>query len=90
MNNVYIDESGINKSSGHTTVACVMVVANQSIDHIVLKIEKDLTIQNLHWKDMSWNVREKVIKKIVTLPLKARVVITNNPSNIARDMPKYI
>lgn len=86
----YIDESGVNKVDGHSTVACVLTTSDLEIENKVRKIEENLSIENLHWKDMSWKVREKAIDKIVDLEIFANVLILENPNNVPRYMSEYI
>ena len=43
----YVDESGVNKVDGHSTVACVLTTSDLEIENKVRQIEKGLNIENL-------------------------------------------
>ena len=90
MKNIYIDESGISKGDGYSTIACIVIVSDTDLTEKIKKIEKDNNIEVLHWKEMSWRVRDKVIRDIVKLPIKARVFVCKNPSNIPKYMKDYL
>ncbi len=86
----YVDESGVNKVDGHSTVACVLTTNDLEIESKVKQIEKYLNIENLHWKDMSWKVRGKAIDKIIDLDIFANVLVLENPNNVPKYMSEYI
>lgn len=74
---IYIDESGQNFKIGHSTYAFVYVEVQDDLDieKQMEKIELDLKIGKAHWRDMSWQVREKFADKIANLNFTATVIV---------------
>jgi hypothetical protein len=83
MKIIYIDESGISNISKHSTFAFVMVYVSdvKNVEEKILEIEKSLHIENAHWRDMSWKIRESFSKKINTLDFNTHIVVHTNPIN---------
>ena len=63
---VYIDESNILSSTGHSVYTGVYITYSKKDDIAgkVIQIEKDLKILYTHWVDMTWKIRLKFAEKI--------------------------
>lgn len=80
---VFIDESGIHKQDGHSTVAVVYVEIENGdkFQKDFEKIMNDLRIRFFHWTDERWLMREKFLSKIMNLDFRVKVAVFKNPIN---------
>lgn len=78
---VYIDESNISASDGHSVYACIFIVyiKKELITNQLINIESDLKISYLHWVDMPWKLRIKFSEKIKNLNFICNFALYNNP-----------
>lgn len=78
---VFVDESGIHKYLDHSVFALVYVVTKdrEALEHLVLEIEQACGIDDFHWADHGWKVREKFLRKISRLPFSVKIAIFQNP-----------
>jgi hypothetical protein len=85
---IYIDESGIHKTSEHSSFAFIYVFINDKniIQEKIIEIEKSLNINYFHWSDFStkhgWEIRTKFIKQVSKLPFRFKYFIIKNPINL--------
>ncbi len=81
MSYIFLDESGIHKQDGVSTIALVYIsVATISkIEQAVLNIEAKLKIQAFHWSHSSWEVRRKFAESISKENFSIQVALLNNP-----------
>ncbi len=81
MSYIFIDESGVHKQDGVSTIALVYIsVADISkIDQAVLNIEKKLKIQAFHWSHSSWEVRKKFTKEVSLEKFSIKIALIKNP-----------
>ncbi|MBI2436633.1 MAG: DUF3800 domain-containing protein [Candidatus Magasanikbacteria bacterium] len=82
--NVYIDESGIHKSSGVSVVSFVYIDHdNQKLKEMIEQTEKFIGIKKFRWSDFGskrgWTVRESFIRKIYPLNFTFKIVLFTNP-----------
>ncbi len=93
---VFIDESGIHKAVGHSTIALVYleVLTETDFDEYIKGIEKDLGIREFHWADYGskrgWMIRKKFVEKISKLDFHFKVAILNNPINMSLKMENIL
>jgi len=85
---VFIDESGIHKQEGHSTVAVVYVeVVNREIfDKEFSDALQQLKIKEFHWADQGWKVRLKFFEKVNGLEFFFKVAVFKNPAHPAKMM----
>jgi hypothetical protein len=89
---VFIDESGIDKSSGHTSVVFVYLevkdldIFNKQVEDI----EKRIGINYFHWADERWVNRKKFLNKLLKLDFTFKSCKIINPSNISQKFETVI
>ncbi|MEK7504379.1 MAG: DUF3800 domain-containing protein [Patescibacteria group bacterium] len=85
---VFIDESGIHKQEGHSTVAVVYVEIFNLLkfQEQFEEILKRLRIKEFHWADHGWKVRKKFFEAIASLDYLFKVAIFENPTNQVKMM----
>ncbi|MDP3996876.1 MAG: DUF3800 domain-containing protein [bacterium] len=78
---VFIDESGIHKPIDHSVFALVYIAVKdkEKFEQAVVEIEEKLNIDDFHWSEHSWTVREKFFTAIAKLPFTAKIAIFRNP-----------
>lgn len=78
---IFIDESGIHKQTDHSTFALVYVAVDDgdALEGNIADIEKSLRLDDFHWTEHSWNVREKFIRSIRPLAFSVKIAIFKNP-----------
>lgn len=81
---IFLDESGIHKNNGITSIALVFVMSNdlETLNSGVLEAENKLRIKYFHWADHNWNFKEKFLRKIIKLPFTLKVLIFKNPFSL--------
>lgn len=81
MSYIFIDESGVHKQDGVSTIALVYisVVNILKIDQAVLSIEQKLDIETFHWSHSTWGVRKKFTKEISKEKFSAKIALIKNP-----------
>lgn len=93
---VFIDESGIHKATGHSTIAlvCVKIVVNKTLEEKILQIENDLKIKAFHWSEFAsrrgWGIREKFIRKVINIDFALKVSVIKNPINFSKYFPTAV
>jgi|SRR3989344_6182039 len=81
MSYIFIDESGVHKETGKSSIA-LAYVAFENLDETqkrILKIEKEIGIHHFHWSHSSWVVRNKFIKNIIKCNFFAKIALISNP-----------
>jgi hypothetical protein len=78
---VYIDESNISSSVGHSTYASIfiMYMKKEFISNEINNIENILKISYIHWVDMPWKLRVKFAERIKNIDFVSNVSLYNNP-----------
>lgn len=78
---VFIDESGIQKSSGYTVIVAVSIDPKDLsvVDQGVLDAEQNLRIQDFHWSKSGWKVRQGFMVAISKLNFTLNHVVIKNP-----------
>lgn len=78
---IFVDESGIHKDSEHSTFCLVYVAIRdqEAIERGVREIEAQYHIEDFHWSDHSWVVREKFFRAIMRLPFSVKIAVFKNP-----------
>lgn len=78
---IFIDESGIHKETGKSSVALVYVLTDdvKLLEDAIIAAEKLLRIKNFHWADCSWKIRSNFFKQILKEDFFVRVSIMQNP-----------
>src|SRR3989338_7969363 len=81
---IFIDESGVHQQDKKSVIALVYVAVQDlvTLGNAVLKIEKELGINNFHWSHSAWPVRNKFVEKIVSQNFSAKVALIKNPFNL--------
>ena len=81
---IFIDESGTGSKIGHATIAVVYLeIINQAkFDKSYNKILNELRLDNFHWAEHGWKVRQRFINKILSLDFIYKVALFENPINI--------
>ena len=82
---IYVDESGIHKTEGHSCFALVYVMTEQKelLEKAIVEIEQRLRISLFHWTDLPWKLRASFIQEIAVLPFSVKVALFQNPINQA-------
>ena len=64
---IFIDESGVHKKDGKSSVALVYVMVKdiEDIESAILKAEKELRITFFHWPRHIWKIRFNFIQALV-------------------------
>lgn len=80
---VYIDESGIHKQIGHSSVAVVYVEIfnKEKFESKFTEILEKIDINEFHWADQGWKVKIKFVEKVLDLDFTFKVAIFTNPAN---------
>lgn len=80
---IFIDESGIHKRVGHSTMAVVYVeIRNlENFQNDFFQILKDLKLEEFHWAEQGWKVRRKFFEKAFNLEFLFKVAVFENPVN---------
>lgn len=80
---IFIDESGIHKETGKSSVALVYVMTEDVnlLEEAVTEAEKTLRIKNFHWTDCSWKIRTEFFRRLMKENFFVRVSIIQNPFN---------
>lgn len=82
---IFIDESGIEKSIGHSVFVLVYVCVEniEKLEKAIEEIEKNLKIERFHWADFGsnygWKIRENFIKKVSFLSFNFKFAVIDNP-----------
>ncbi len=78
---IFIDESGIHKQIGRSTIVLVYVeIEDQGLlEEKILEIESVLGINGFHWSESVWRVKKKFLDFVLKLDFKVKVAILVNP-----------
>lgn len=89
---IFIDESGIHKVEGYSTVVLVYVETQnlEKLEQGIRKIEKDLRIYSFHWADERWLIRGKFLQRIGRLKFSFKVAILQNPIRIDKEIENIL
>lgn len=80
---VYIDESNISVSIGHSVYCATFVIYTNKdkLSEEIISIEHNLKIKYLHWVNMPWKLRERFAEKIKNFNFLCKYVLYKNPIN---------
>jgi hypothetical protein len=78
---IFIDESGIDKQDGKSSIALVYLEVNSlySLQNSVIETEKELKIKYFHWAYSKWEIRKEFIDKICKNEFSIKVAFIKNP-----------
>lgn len=80
---IFIDESGIHRRDGKSSVALVYVVVNnlENLEHSIERTEQSLKISSFHWPRHIWKIRNKFLIALLKENFEVKVSIIDNPFN---------
>jgi hypothetical protein len=89
---IFIDESGINKQTDHSSFVLVYVTVNNyaEISRKIEAIEKSLDISSFHWSEAALPIKQKFAKEAVCLDFEVKIAIVKNPINPAIEMERIL
>lgn len=78
---IFIDESGIDKQDGKSSIALVYLEVNRldSLQNAVIEIEKKLKIKYFHWAYSKWEIRQEFINEICKNEFFIKIALIKNP-----------
>lgn len=78
---VFIDESGIHKQEGKSSVALVCVAADnaEKLNKLILETETKLRISSFHWTHHTWKIRFDFMRQLAKSEFEVRAAIIDNP-----------
>lgn len=78
---VFIDESGIHKTVGKSSIALVYVLTAHlgATEKVVVDTERELRIRPFHWAHSAWPVREKFVRAVASCDMTIKVAFITNP-----------
>jgi len=78
---VFVDESGIQKQTGHSAFALVFVSVknDERLNAEVATIENEIGCGAFHWAETKWKHREAFLERILSLEWDAKIGIIGNP-----------
>ena len=78
---IFLDESGIHKKEGKSSVALIYISASNMdlVQNAVIDIEKKLDIEYFHWAKDVWSIRKKFIDYICQYDFLIKVALIRNP-----------
>ena len=81
MLNIFIDESGVHKKDGVSTIALIYVCVNDlpAFDQAIINAERKLGIESFHWSHSTWEMRRKFVIAFNRLDFFLKVAILKNP-----------
>ncbi len=84
MYDIFIDESGIHRTSGHSCLALAYVMAEdvEYLAHKIIEIERKLGIAAAHWSQDRWEVRAGFLGALAPLPFTVKIAVVHNPVNV--------
>lgn len=87
---IFIDESGIQKGSGHSVVSFVYLCLSNAkeVEDAILSIEEKIGIRHFHWSDFGsdkgWKIRETFLIAASKLNFTFKISLVKNPINYSR------
>ncbi|MEI6304975.1 MAG: DUF3800 domain-containing protein [Candidatus Taylorbacteria bacterium] len=78
---IYIDESGVGKKEGKTSIALVYLHV-EDVDYLnraVLEVEQLMNIDYFHWAHAGWNVRKQFIEAVCRESFSVKIALFTNP-----------
>ncbi|MBI4252638.1 DUF3800 domain-containing protein [Candidatus Uhrbacteria bacterium] len=78
---VFIDESGVHKTDGHSCFSLVYVTTDNAefLEHSIIEIERQNRMSVFHWTDQPWKLRSVFLQAVAKLPFTAKVALFRNP-----------
>jgi len=78
---IFIDESGVHKQDGKSSVALVYVMVDdvEKIERAVIKAEKELRITSFHWTRHIWKIRQEFVQALQKENFTVKAAIVQNP-----------
>jgi hypothetical protein len=63
---IFIDESGIHKTTGYSSIAFIFVMTEfiEAFEKEILAIELRIKITSFHWADHNWGIRRKFLEHL--------------------------
>ncbi len=73
----FIDESGIHKDTGLSTVAMFFIMpdAIEELEKVIISVEKSLHIPLFHWTHHTMEIRKKFLDKVLTKNILNKISI---------------
>jgi len=81
---IFIDESGIHSTLGHSTTVIVYVEIEKlnRFNKDFTNILRKLNLMTFHWAEHGWKVRSSFLKKILKLDFIFKIAIFKNPVDV--------
>ncbi len=78
---IFIDESGVHKRDGKSSVALVYLRTEHldTLQRVVRETEKALRIDYFHWSHNAWPVRKKFVEAIAKQDFSIKIALIRNP-----------
>jgi hypothetical protein len=86
MTHVFLDESGVNKPYGISTVVLLYVNSErlELLNNSVVEAKENIGINTFHWAHTAWEYRYLFTEAISKLEFTAKVAIIRNPFHAKR------
>jgi len=83
---IFIDESGVHKQEGKSSVVLVYVIVDgvESLEKAVTETERKLKIISFHWAKHIWKIRQRFIQALQKESFTVKAAIIRNPFNEER------
>ena len=80
---VFIDESGVHKKDGKSSVVLVYIMVKdaESVEKAISNAEDRLRIREFHWPRHMWKIRLKFIELLIKEDFIVKAAIIRNPFN---------
>lgn len=85
---VFIDESGVHKTTDHSTVAVVYLAVDNydAFESAVRSVEERLKLSSFHWSETAWPVKRQFLDAVLNLKFEAKVAILKNPATLSKNL----
>lgn len=89
---IFIDESGIHKTTDHSTFVLVYIEIkeNDKLEKVVQETEKVLGISAFHWSETIWQVKKRFIETILKEDFTIKVAIVKNPIYPEKELERLL
>jgi Fe2+ transport system protein B len=89
---IFIDESGIHKSTGHSVIVLVYIETKdlEALEETIIKAEEKLHIEYFHWSATVLKVKENFLKSILKEDFTIKIAVFSNPIHIQRELEQSL
>lgn len=89
---IFIDESGIHKKTDHSSFVLAYIAFQdyQDVEKIVIELEKDLGLEEFHWAETIWKVKEKFVESVLKLDFAIKAAVVKNPVNPEDELERLL